>query len=198
MVTLRRMTNRRLIVTLAVTALGVSGSTWAVAAGGGDDARQRSATAASAKIAGATSGGPCKVGYDTQTATNIPPDDSTSDNPPAGSVTFTKSCGGAVIGNFSSEVSMPTASDFLHLDMRATCIGTGGFAAPRCTLGQQVFASPGHSFFQNGQTPVHVGSAQMVWTGLARGRWTFEVLPGGNNSANLQFRSFVVTAYPGG
>jgi hypothetical protein len=38
----------------------------------------------------------------------------------------------------------------------------------------------------------------MVWTGLPRGLWRFEVLPGGNNSANLQFRSFVVEAFNAG
>ncbi len=83
------------------------------------------------------------------------------------------------------------------MDMRATCVGTGGFAT-HCTVGQQIFASPGHSFFQNGASAFHVGAIQMAWTGLLPGLWKFEALPGGNNSANLQFRSFSVQAFPGG
>ena len=43
-----------------------------------------------------------------------------------------------------------------------------------------------------------MNSAQMVWTGLRRGVWRFEVLPGGNNHAQLLFRSFVVEAFNAG
>jgi hypothetical protein len=82
-------------------------------------------------------GGGCKAGYDTETSVLTPPDDSTGDNPAAGSVTFTKSCTGAVVGQFTSETSIPSGG-FIHLDMIATCIGTGGFST-HCTVGQTVF-----------------------------------------------------------
>lgn len=157
----------------------------------GDEDGQRVAAAAS------TAKGPCKAGYDTQTGTLIPPDDSTGDNVPAGSVSIRKPCRGAAIAVFSSEVSAPTAADFIHIDMRATCTGTGNFSSP-CTVGQQVFASPGHSFFRIGASSFGVESIQMTWSGLRAGVWRFEVLPGGNNSANLQFRSFSVQVFPGG
>jgi hypothetical protein len=104
---------------------------------------------------------------------------------------------GAVIGMFVSEVSTATAGDFIHIDMRATCTGTGGLASP-CTVGQQVFGSPGHMFMQNVQSGTQTHSIQMAWTGLPCGLWTFEVLPGGNNHANLQFRSFAVEAFNAG
>ena len=137
------------------------------------------------------------MGYDTQSGTLIPPDDTTTNNVAAGTVTFKKTCAGAVTATFSSEVSSPGASDFIHLDMRATCTGTAGLSNP-CTVGQEIFASPGHSFFQNGATAFHVSSATMVWTGLPKGMWRFEALPGGNNIANLQFRSFTVQSFKGG
>lgn len=85
---------------------------------------------------------------------------------PAGSGTFKKPCAGGAVAMFTSEVAMPTTADFLHMDMRATCVNGGGFTQ-HCTPGQQIFASPGHSFFQNGQAPVHTGAIQMAWTGLA-------------------------------
>lgn len=144
-----------------------------------------------------SSGGVCKMGYDTQTGTLTPPDDSTSDNPPAGSIRLNKPCTGAVLGTLSSELSTPNSSDFVHLDMRATCVGTGGYTNP-CTVGQTVFASPGHTFFRNGAASLAVHSMTMVWNGLRRGVWVFEALPGGNNSANLQFRTFTVEAFNGG
>jgi hypothetical protein len=136
----------------------------------------------------------CRMGFDTQTATITPPDDSVEDNPPAGSVTFTKDCAGNVIGRFSAEANTPAAGDFIHLTLRATCVGAGGQASP-CTLGQQVTGAPGHTFFRNSVGLIQVNAVQVVWPALKRGRWLFEVLPGGNNSANLQFRTFVVEAY---
>jgi hypothetical protein len=165
----------------------------AVVAGSADHPRQPKA---GAQITGVATGGGCRLAYDTDTATNIPPDDSTADNVPASSVTMTKSCGpGAVVGRFSSEV-FTQAGDFIHIDMRATCTATGGFGSP-CTVGQQVFASPGHSFFQN-SAGFEINAVNMVWTGLRKGVWRFEVLPGGNNNANLQFRTFTVEAFVGG
>jgi hypothetical protein len=151
-------------------------------------------------IAGQASGGGCSMGYDTQTATLTPPDDSTSDNPPAGVVTINKPCPGAVVGNFTSEVNNTVAGDFIHIAMRATCIGPAGMTDP-CTVGSQFFAHPGtgvHIFMRSTQGSYQTHSVQGVWTGLKRGRWKFEVLPGGNNSADLVYRSFVVEAFSGG
>lgn len=180
-------------VSLAAMLAVVAGATVVVA----NSAEHSRPPGTGALITGVANGGGCKMGYDTQTATNIPPDDSTADNTPAASVIVNKNCAGAVVGQFTSEVSTPSAGDFLHIDMRATCIATGGFSSP-CTVGQQVFASPGHSFFQNNQGGIETNAVNMVWTGLKRGRWRFEVLPGGNNSANLQFRTFHVEAFAGG
>ena len=181
----------------ATAALVVTG---AVAYGAGDradHARDTTTAKAALKIAGQSTGGGCRMGYDTQTSTLIPPDDSTPDNVAAGTVNLRKVCPGAVIGMFVAEVSTAGAGDFIHIDMRATCTGTGGMASP-CTVGQQVFASPGHTFMRNTQGGVQTHSVQMVWTGLPRGLWRFDVLPGGNNSANLQFRSYVVEAFNAG
>ena len=186
------MRKRIVFITIVVTlgVLTVGGAVLGATDDGGRDGAARVA-----RISG-TSRTPCGTGFDTQTFTNIPPDDSTTDNTPAGTVTLKKTCPGAVIGQFTSEVATAASGDFLHVDMRATCVGAAGLANP-CTPGQQVFASPGHSFFQNGQASLHTGAINMVWDGLPRGRWRFEVLPGGNNSANLQFRSFVVEAFAG-
>jgi hypothetical protein len=127
----------------------------------------------------------------------VPPDDSTADNVPANTVTLSKGCPGAVMGLWVGETSTPTAGDFIHMDMRATCTGTGGFSSP-CTVGQQVFGSPGHTFVQNAVSGSQTHSLQMMWTALPRGVWQFDVLPGGNNRANIQFRSFTVQAFSGG
>ena len=180
----------------ATAALVVTG---AVANGAGDraDHVRGTTTAKALKIVGQSTGGGCRMGYDTQTGTLIPPDDSTPDNAAAATVNLRKVCPGPVTAMFVSEVSTPGAGDFIHIDMRATCTGTGGMASP-CTVGQQVFGSPGHTFMRHGTASVQTNSVQMVWTGLRRGLWRFEVLPGGNNSANLQFRSVVVEAFNAG
>jgi hypothetical protein len=142
-------------------------------------------------------GGGCKAGYDTETSVLTPPDDSTGDNPAAGSVTFTKSCTGAVVGQFTSETSIPSGG-FIHLDMIATCIGTGGFST-HCTVGQTVFGQPGHTFFaQNPTTSIETHAMDMVWPGLVKGQWTFDVRPGGNGTAFVDFRTFFVEAFNGG
>ena len=196
-IALSRSSRRGLVALAATAALVVTG---AVAYGAGDradHARDTTTANAALKIAGQSTGGGCRMGYDTQTSTLIPPDDSTSDNVAAGTVNLRKVCPGAVIGMFVAEVSTAGAGDFIHIDMRATCTGTGGMASP-CTVGQQVFASPGHTFMRNTQGGVQTHSVQMVWTGLPRGLWRFDVLPGGNNSANLQFRSYVVEAFNAG
>lgn len=178
----------------AAVAVAASGTTYAVAEGlsSGDEMRDQ-ALKQPESLTGNT-GTLCRIGFDTQAWTNIPPDDSTSNNTPAGSVTVKKTCHGVVIGRFTSEITTPATGDFIHIDMRATCVGSGGLTNA-CTPGQEAYASPGHSFFQSGQAPLHVGAVNMVWSGLKVGLWRFEVLPGGNNSANLQFRSFTVEMF---
>ena len=185
-------------VVVGITTLGLvaGGATWVVAAGS-DATHPRSQAAADPRIAGQSTGGGCRMGYDTQTSTNIPPDDSTADNVPANSVTIRKVCPGAVIASWTGEVSTPGASDFIHMDIRATCTGTGGLANP-CTVGQQVFASPGHTFVKNGADTFSTHSVTMAFSGLQRGIWRIDALPGGNNSANVQFRTLVVEAFNGG
>lgn len=178
-----------------VTAAALGGATFALAATHGG--RDASGTRHAPSIAGAGKGGGCAAGYDTETGTNVPPDDSTTDNVPAATVSLKKKCRGFVVGRFTSETSTPNAGDFIHIDMRATCTGTGGFTNP-CVVGQQAFASPGHTFFHNGPGEFQDTAVQMVWSNLPPGVWAFDVLPGGNNSANLQFRSFVVQAFAGG
>src|SRR4051812_3349393 len=140
----------------------VGGGAWATASNTTTPDHQRDATAhgVQPELAGNTVNSPCRIGYDTETATNIPPDDSTGDNIPAATINIKKACSGAVVGTFSSEVSTPGASDFIHLDMRATCTGTGGFTEA-CTVGQQFFASPGHTFFQSGPASFGVNSVSM-------------------------------------
>jgi hypothetical protein len=176
----------------------VGGGAIALAAGSGGPVHPRTGTSlkSPAKITSAM-GQPCTAGYDTEVATNTPPDDTTTDNSPAASVSIRKQCVGAVIGRFSGEVSVPGAGDFIHIDMLATCVAAAGLSNP-CTVGEQVFGSPGHTFFSNGADAFGVHAVDMVWSGLSRGKWKFEVLPGGNSVANLQFRTFDVTAFAGG
>ena len=195
-IALSRGRRRGLTAAAIASALVVTG---AVAFGAGETSThdRGSSPSARALVAGQSTGGGCGMGYDTQSSTLIPPDDSTSDNVAAATVTLKKVCAGAVTVQFVSETGTATAGDFVHIDMRATCVGTGGLANP-CTVGQQVFGSPGHTFLQNATSGVQTHAVQMVWSALPRGRWRFEVLPGGNNRASLQFRSFVVEAFNGG
>jgi hypothetical protein len=184
---------RRIAALLAPAVIGLL-----IAGAGAADAKSaaehaRSASKVSPKIVGATKG-ICVTGFDTETGILTPPDDSTSDNVAAGTVTLIQKCSGVAVGRFTSEVVTSGAGDFIHIDMRATCVGTGGFTAP-CTVGQQIFASPGHSFFQNNVQPgFEVNGINMVWSGLKPGVWKYEVLPGGNNHAFLDFRTFTVEA----
>ncbi len=187
---------RTVVVGVATLGLIAGGAAWVVAAGS-DASHPRAQAKADPRITGQSTGGGCRMGYDTQTSTNIPPDDSTSDNVAANTVTIRKVCPGAMVATWSGEVSTPAAGDFLHMDLRATCTDTGGMTNP-CTVGQQVFASPGHSFLQNGQTVLGTRSFIGAWTGLPRGIWRVDALPGGNNSANVQFRTLVVEAFNAG
>lgn len=179
---------RRALVGVAVgAALVAVGGTYALAATG----------PASITGTGVSTGGPCRVGYDTSSATLTPPDELLADNPVAGTVTLRKPCAGAVVAEFSSEVE--TASGVVTLSIWATCVGTGGLA-DACTVGDQAVARPGYTYLAQGDsaeptTGVH--SMQMVFPSLPRGRWRFNAVPGGSN-ATLHSRTFVVTAYPGG
>jgi hypothetical protein len=179
----------------AIITIALAGTT-AVLASTGDQARQARTLAPTAAV-GTASGGGCKAGYDTETSVLTPPDDSTADNPVAGSVTFTKSCTGAVVGHFTSETSIPSGG-FIHLDMIATCVGTGGFST-HCTVGQTVFGQPGHTFFATSPTTnIETHAMDMVWPGLVKGQWNFAVRPGGNGTAFVDFRTFFVEAFNGG
>ena len=150
---------RRLLVTaVAVTALVASGATYALAAGKGGDGSdgRRTAALTTPAVTANSKAGPCKVGFDTETGSLIPPDDSTTDKAAAGTVQMKKQCaGGCGCG---------------------VLLRGGGDAEGS-----------------------RVHSLQMVFSGLKRGAWKFEVLPG-SPSANafLGFRTFTVTAYNGG
>ena len=193
-------TGKKTRIALALSAaigLVVAGASVATAVGGssGDD-RGSGSSDAQADIAAQATGGGCRMGYDTETSIVTPPDDSTSDNAAAATVTINKPCPGSVIGEFTSETGI-SSGGFIHLDMRATCVGTGGFSNP-CTVGSQAFASPGHTFFSTNPGGIETHAMNMVWSGLPRGQWRFEVLPGGNGTAYLDFRTFVVEAFSGG
>jgi hypothetical protein len=192
---LARRPSRRAVLLLVVTAIGLTvGAAIAVAATSGQAVHSRAGGLgpAAPRISGVANGA-CQFGYDTHTDILTPPDDSTANNPPAGLVTLVKPCKGPVIGSFTSEVGTPDADDFIHIDMRATCV-----AAP-CTVGASFFGNPGHTFFQNNVQPgVETNAMDMVWGGLGPGTWRFEVLPGGDGTAFLFFRTFTVVAYSRG
>src|SRR4051812_46676718 len=195
------MRGRRFVLIALVVAIVMVVGVAAFAAGSGlaTHTRTRAAGQVQPLTTGATAGtgGGCKMGDDTETNVLTPPDDSTADNTPAASVTLTKACGGAVLGEFTSEVDTSSAGSLLHIDMRATCVGTGGFTT-HCTIGTQVFASPGHTFMRNTNGGIETHEVNEVWTGLGKGQWTFEVLPGGNGTAYVDFRTFIVEAFAGG
>lgn len=151
---------------------------------------------------GASTSGGCASGYDTRFNQLKPPDgNETHDNPPAASIRLRKPCAGAVHGFFTSEITAPTQNDFINIEMRATCIGTGQLSNP-CNVGQQFFAAPGRARLAEGPTTLGTRSMNMVWPGLARGVWRFEVVPGGNPSvtsgSQLIYRTFTVEAFFGG
>ena len=185
---------RRALLGVAVaTALVSVGGTWAVAAARPSDDGSSTVTGR-----GVSTGGPCRVGYDTETALLTPPDELLADNPVAGSVTMATGCAGAVVAEFSSEVR--ASSGLVTLSVWATCVGPGGAPDP-CTVGDQVVARPGYTYLAQGdsfETTTSTHSMQMVFPALPRGRWRFEAVPGGNGTATLKYRTFVVTAYPGG
>lgn len=190
------MRKKKVFVSLAAVAVALFGGHAVAGAAGGGATHARGGAESGTEATGAGTGGGCGMAYDSETSTNIPPDDTTSDNAPAAVATLKKGCPGSTVAVFESEMSTPSSADFIHLDMRATCTATGGYSNP-CTVGSTFYASPGHTFAQNGPTSFGTRSVQQVFTALKRGVWKFEVLPGGNNSANLQFRTFTVQSFQG-
>ena len=75
------------------------------------------------------------------------------------------------------------------MDARATCIATGGLATP-CTVGDVVFANPGHTYLQTNVEGTETHSMMFVWPVLARGVWRFQALPGGNGTAYIDYRTW--------
>jgi hypothetical protein len=179
-----------------VIAVVAAGAGYAAAVGGSGADLHRTALGRGF-VAGSTTQGPCKLGYDTETSPLTPPDDSTNDNTPAASVTIKKQCPGAVVATFDGEYNGTGTNDFIHMDLRATCTATGGTSSP-CTVGQVVSGQPGHTFLQTGGSPEGTRTAQWVFPGLKRGVWKFEALAGGDNAASLGFRTLTVEAWNGG
>ena len=191
---------RKALIAAAVVVAAVAGGAGYAAASTHHPDPNRSqgvSAAVTADPANVSAGGPCKVGYDTETNSLTPPDDSTTDNTPAGTVSFRKGCIGVVIARFDGEYNGSDAGNFIHMDLRATCTGTGGLSNA-CTVGQQVFAQPGHTFLQTGGNTVGTRSAQWAFPALGRGVWTFDALPGGDGTAFLGFRTLTVEAWHGG
>jgi hypothetical protein len=184
------------LVVLATGALIVSGAVVAVARDGGDQGLR--ATSARPQVAVNSSGGLCKAGFDTRRGDFVPESDVATDNPPANRVTLTKGCAGVAAATFSAETNTSDAGDFIHLDMRATCVGSGGFSSHHCTVGTSRLGQPGLTLFQTVEEGTQVHSMTMVFTGLSRGKWRFDALVGGNNHAFVDFRTFAVQAYNGG
>lgn len=190
----RRAGWRALAAAAAAIALAASGTTYALARGPGSGDDQRDQSQAQAQSVTGNTGALCRVGYDTQTAGLTPPDDSTLDNVPASSFSVKKACAGLAIGRFTAEVDTPGSSNFIHLEMRATCTAKSGMTNP-CTPGEVVMASPGHTFLQTGPASYHVAAVDMVWVGLKAGVWKFEVLPGGDGASVLRYRTFTVEMF---
>jgi hypothetical protein len=137
--------------------------------------------------------GVCGVAFDSQITFLVPPDDTTEDNAPAASTQLPKPCDGVVVGTFSANVFTPVQGSFISVDMRATCVGTGGY--PRaCTVGDAVLANPGHTVLQEYLLDAQSVSITLIWPRLRKGIWKFEVLPGGNRSAAVYHRNFTATA----
>jgi hypothetical protein len=190
------------VVVLAALVLVISGGI--ALARDGDQARLQKAGSRQ-QLATNTTGGVCKSGFDTQTASVYPPDDNVENNPPAGRVRLTKSCSGAVAVTFSSETWTPTAGDYIDLTFYATCTGTGGYRT-HCAVGTVREGAPGHINFA---TCCHAHPEShaytQVFSGLRRGKWRFDVRPGsdgpagdGSQTASVRWRTTMVQAYSGG
>lgn len=193
--TLMARRNAAVLAAAATIAVVASGSV-AMARGGGGRLQQGAASAAA--FATNTSGGVCKAGFDTWQDQLTPPDDDLDGNEDAGTVILTKKCNGAVSITFSAETNTSGTGDFIDLAFFATCTGTGGYKH-HCKVGNQKVASPGLMNFQHNVLPEEqVQSVTGVFTGLRRGRWLFEAVPGGNDHAFLEKRTTMVQAYSGG
>jgi hypothetical protein len=142
-----------------------------------------------------SSGGACRLGYYTNHSFTTPP--SNPNYLTVASVTVTKPCAGAVIGNFTTQVDTAAVTfPFLLAEMRATCVGTGGYTT-HCTVGAEVNASPAMTTLS--ETP-ETGTRSFVaaWHGLQKGKWDFEVDLTGDGRSFVENRAFTVEAYTGG
>jgi hypothetical protein len=192
------LTGRRNAVVLVVGAMVAVVASGSVAMARGGAARVHEGKARAAAIATNTSGGVCKAGFDTEQDQLVPPDDNPNGNLDAGFVRLTKKCSGAVSITFSSETNTSGAGDFIDMFFFATCTGTGGYTH-HCTVGNQKAGSPGETLFQHNVFPeTQTQSVTEVFSGLKRGKWLFEAVPGGNNHAFLRSRTTMVQAYSGG
>ena len=88
-----------MIIGLAIAAvsLGISGTVYA-------QVEHERSGGLGAAVTG-TGSAVCKSGFDTNTGALTPPDDTTGDNAPAGSVQLTKTCTGFTTGLFTGEVT---------------------------------------------------------------------------------------------
>jgi hypothetical protein len=149
------------------------------------------------EVSGTMGGSVCRAGYQTKVGDFVPLDDTTADNAAAATVTLKKSCAGAVVAQFTSEIWV-VASGSLHVDFYATCTSTGGFAHP-CTVGQKVKASPGDFILSDDPVDsLATHTATMIFKGLKRGVWRIDAVPGGDGASGLDYRTLFVQAFNGG
>jgi len=136
----------------------------------------------------------CGIALDYAVGTIKPADDSSADNPTGASAQLTKHCSGPVIGTFSGVIYTPVQGSFISIDMRATCIRTGGFAY-HCTVGEQVLAKHEHTILEGNYHPnPEADTITMIWPWLRSGQWQFEVLLGGDGEATVSRRTFTAVA----
>jgi hypothetical protein len=140
---------------------------------------------------------PCQSAFNIGFGTLIPPDDLPSDNPPASRIEMINDCAGTVLGTFMAETVVPHRDGFIHIDMRATCLGPARFA-DACKTGDQVIAFPPHTFLQTSKGSAETHGMIMAWPKLKKGHWRFEVLPGGDGESRIQFRTFRIDTFDGG
>lgn len=136
-----------------------------------------------------TGAGGCKTGFDTRNDQFAPPNGGAV----VGSVTFTKGCPGPVLVNFTSETSAPEADDFIHVSVRATCLGAGGQTNNPCTAGAVATAGPGTTFLVTGPQAGGIATRGMnfAFGALQRGQWQFEVIAFGDEAADPDTDAFV-------
>jgi hypothetical protein len=63
--------------------------------------------------------------------------------------------------------------------------------------GQVAIALPPHTYLQTSRGTAGARSMMMVWSSLKKGRWKFEVLPGGDGRSSLQYRTFRIDTFEG-